>query len=51
MLACLEETQLLCGRREDGQVEYYVTDLTRFEEIGERFLGQPIRGVKQVDVG
>ena len=24
--------------------------LTRFEEVGERFLGQPIRGVKQVDV-
>lgn len=50
VLACLEETQLGCGRQEDGQAQFYVTDLTRFEEIGERFLGQPIRGVKQVDV-
>lgn len=49
--ASLEEMQLACGRREEGHRSFYVTDLTRFEEVGERFLGQPIQGVKQVDVG
>lgn len=49
--ASLEEMQIACERPEGGQVDFYVTDLTRFEEIGERFLGQPISGVKQVDIG
>ncbi len=48
--ASLDELQLGCGR-DEGRATYYVTDLTRFEEIGERFLGHPIRGVKQVDIG
>lgn len=47
----IEEMHLECGRQEGGQAEFFVTDLTRFEEIGERFLGQTIRSVKQVDVG
>ena len=40
-----------CERLEGGQANYFVTDLTRFEEIGERFLGQPISSVTQVDIG
>jgi len=49
--ASLDEMHLGCDRSSGGATEYYVTDLTRFEEIGERFLGRPIRGVKQVDIG
>ncbi len=47
----LEETHAACERSDGGRVDYFVTDLTRFEEIGERFLGQPISGVTQVDIG
>jgi len=47
----LEEMHTACERLEGGQTDYYVTDLTRFEEIGERFLGQSISGVTQVDIG
>ncbi len=47
----LDEMHAGCDRSEGGQADYYVTDLTRFEEIGERFLGQPISGVTQVDIG
>jgi glutamate racemase len=47
----LEEMHSGCDRTEGGQVDYYVTDLTRFEEIGERFLGQSISDVVQVDIG
>jgi glutamate racemase len=51
VMASLDELQLGCGRTEEGRTDFYVTDLTRFEEIGQRFLGRPIRGVKQVDIG
>ena len=47
----LEELDLTCPRSEGGSVEYYVTDLTRIEEIGQRFLGRPITDVEQVDIG
>jgi glutamate racemase len=47
----LDEMHASCERTEGGQVDYYVTDLTRFEEIGERFLGQSISNVQQVDIG
>jgi glutamate racemase len=47
----LEEMHFACDRTEGGRVDYFVTDLTRFEEIGERFLGQPVSGVTQVDIG
>ena len=47
----LEEMQLAGRQGKGGQTEFYVTDRTRFEEIGTRFLGQPISSVQQVDLG
>lgn len=51
VVTTLEETGLARPSGEGGSMSFYVTDLTRFDEIGEQFLGEPIRGVTQVDIG
>jgi glutamate racemase len=51
VVTTLEELGLQRPGDGEGRTRFYVTDLTRFEEIGARFLGQPIRSVTQVDIG
>jgi glutamate racemase len=48
--AHLAAHDLAAARGVGGAVDYYVTDLSRFEELGERFLGQPVGRVRQVEL-
>lgn len=48
----LAEKKLLNTQKKNGSHKFYVTDFQKkFKEISERFLGQPIRGVKKVKLG
>jgi glutamate racemase len=49
--ALLQDTDMLCHQRDDVQRTYYVSDVPhRFREVAERFLGNSLGPVEQVDI-
>ena len=46
----LKDLNLKRNKETKGQVEFYVSDIPgKFDEVGTRFLGQPVINAKRVD--